>query len=252
MRHLLIFLCLFCFSFTLAAEEVQPQQIEFPLPPAKILSKYIKDKEITNFVTVDSEQIHWRNRYKKVGVKYFSEAELENLLVTVNAEGLLTYKGTPLLPGSYSYILSQEGKLFAFLRKTPEGKNINKELTTWFKKQVARDSALIVNAETKEPLFHKIVCKHSSLSHGERVLSVGDFEIAQDGVAAFFNNTSGHYRLGPLYMKNLAHYLYKAGVKDLPFDLFYKNAEKKIRKKQSTLLEVLNTPENAPLFTDLP
>jgi hypothetical protein len=186
-----------------------------------------------------------------MGVKYFSQAELENLVVTINSQGLLTYKGAPLVPGSYSYILSKDGQLLAFLRKNGEGRELNKELTTWFKQKALLDSTLLADVSTKEPLFYKVVCKHSSLSHGDDLLSVGDFEICANGVPAFFNNSSGHYRLKPIYMKNLAFYLNKAGVKDVRFDLFYKTQDKKIRKKVSSLLEVLNASDNAPLFVDL-
>jgi hypothetical protein len=98
----------------------------------------------------------------------------------------------------------------------------------------------------------KIVCKHSSLSHGEAVLAVGDFEVYDEGVAAFFNNASGHYRLQPISMKNMAYYLQQSGIKEARFDLFYKAPNKKVRKKISSLSEVLSAPDTGPLFADLP
>lgn len=233
----------------LSQKEKTISSLDFPIQPAKaILSKYVKDKELANCITIDSQKIHWRNRYKKIGIKYFSSTELEDLVVTVNSEGLLTYKGIPLVVGSYSYILSKEGKLLAFLRKTPQGKNINTELTKWFKQKIIEDSSLFIDVSTKEPLFYKVVCKHSSLSHGDNVLAVGDFQIDTEGVPFFFDNSSGHYRLKSISMKNLAYYLHTSGVKDTRFYLFYKNEEKKIRKRESTLLEVLNAPDDSPLF----
>ena len=253
MHYLILFLSLIFLPCQSFSEEISsPQSLEFPQPAKSILSKYVKDKEIANSITVDSAQIHWRNAASRVGIKYFSPAELEDLVVTVNATGLLTYKGLPLVPGSYSYILSKEGRLLAFLRKNAEGVNLNQELTTWFQKKAALDPKLLTDTPTKQPLFHKVVCKHSSLSHGDPVLAVGDFEVYDKGVAAFFNNGSGHYRLKAISLKNLALYLQKAGIKDVRFDLFYKTPEKKIRKKISSLLEVLNAADDAPLFVDMP
>ncbi len=238
-------------SLTLTVSSVFSIDInKFPLPPKSILSKYEKDQEIANCITVGSEKIHWRNRYKKIGVKYFSQEELDNLVVTVNAQGLLTYKGIPLAPGSYEYILSQEGKLLAFLRKNRRGSNLNSELTQWFKNQTLKDPSLFVNASTKEPLFYRVICKHSSLSHGHPVLCVGDFSIETEGAPSFFSNNSGHYRLKSVYMKNLAYYLNAAGLKDCQFHLFYKNAEKKMKKHIVSLRDVLNASEDDPIFNE--
>ncbi|MFS8563933.1 MAG: hypothetical protein LVR00_06305 [Rhabdochlamydiaceae bacterium] len=109
------------------------------------MAKYVKDQEITNSITVGMQELHWRNGESQVGIKYFSLAELEDLVVSVNEKGLLTYKGVLLVPGSYSYILSKEGRLLAFLRKNDEGVNLNQTLTEWFKKQAPENSRFFEN-----------------------------------------------------------------------------------------------------------
>jgi hypothetical protein len=216
--------------------------LDFPIQPAQpMLNKYLHDNELVNCTSVDSHEIHWRNKYKKIGIRYFSEAELENLKITVNDQGFLTCKGALLPKGSYAYILSQEGELFAFARKDVKEKELNEDLVRSFKKKNLPPSK-------NGPLFRKIVFKHSSLSLGKNLLAVGDFEIDSQGRTSFFSNDSGHYRLGAIYMKNLAIYLQSAGIQEAVFHLYYKDKLNRVVNRVVKLSDVLAAPYNSPLF----
>lgn len=210
--------------------------LDFPIQPAlPMLAKYLDDHELVNWMTINSHEIHWRDKYKKIGIRYFSEQELEKLKITVNADGFLTYKGVLLPPGSYAYILSKEGDLFALARKDRAQQKRNHEILAECKKEGA--------------LFRKIVFKHSSLSLGKNLLAVGDFEIDTDGKTLFFSNDSGHYRLKSIYMKNLALYLQAAGIQEAIFHLYYKDKLNRVCTKATTLSEVVHAPLNSSIFT---
>ncbi|MFS8563931.1 MAG: hypothetical protein LVR00_06295 [Rhabdochlamydiaceae bacterium] len=207
--------------------------IDFPVQPAQpMLDKYLNDNELINCIEIDAHEIHWRDKYRKIGIRYFLPEELENLKISVNDQGLLTYKGVHLAKGSYAYILSNEGELFAFARKDVKEKELNKELVRSFQKNPPLPSK-------KGPLFKKIVFKHSSLSLGKELLAVGDFEIDAEGRAVFFSNDSGHYRLSALYMKNLAVYLRSAGIQDAVFHLYYKDWLNRVVNKVVKLSDIL-------------
>ena len=217
--------------------------LDFPVHPAvPMLSIYIDDNEQRNCITIDSCEVHWRDKYRKIGIRYFSEAELEKLKISVNKEGFLTYNGAYLPAGSYAYVLSQEGNLFAFARKDAAEKRRNEELVRCFKKN---ETPFLKHG----PLFRKIVLKHSSLSLGKDLLAAGDFEIDSEGRVSFFSNDSGHYRLKSIYMKNLAIYLHSAGIHDAVFHLYYKDRLHRERSKVTHLSDVLAAPITSSVFT---
>ena len=218
--------------------------IDFPVQPAQpMLNKYLDDHELVNSVAVDSHEIHWRDKYRKIGIRYFSQDELEHLKIRVNDQGFLTCQGKLLPKGSYAYILSQEGELFALARKDMKEKKLNEELVKSFKKENP------LNSKTG-PLFRKIVFKHSSLSLGKNLLAVGDFEIGSEGETVFFSNDSGHYRLSSLYMKNLAVYLQAAGVQEATFHLYYKDKLNRVINRVVKLSDVLAAPTDAAIFKE--
>ena len=208
-----------------------------------MLDKYLNDNELVNCIEVDSHEIHWRDKYRKIGIRYFSAAELENLKISVNKQEQLTYKGALLPKGSYAYILSTDGELFALARKDITEKELNKTLVRSFEKNPPA-------ASKKGPLFRKIVFKHSSLSLGKDLLAVGDFEIDNEGKAVFFSNDSGHYRMTALYMKNLAVYLQAAGIQEAVFHLYYKDKLNRVVNRVTKLSAVLAAPNDFPLFRE--
>lgn len=218
--------------------------IDFPVQPAQpMLNKYLDDHELSNSVVVDSHEIHWRDKYRKIGIRYFSQDELEHLKIIVNDQGFLTCQDKLLPKGSYAYILSQQGELFAFARKDVKEKEINEELVKSFKKENP------LNSKTG-PLFRKIVFKHSSLSLGKDLLAVGDFEIGSQGETIFFSNDSGHYRLSAIYMKNLATYLQASGIQEATFHLYYKDKLNRVVNRIVKLSDVLDAHTDAPIFKE--